>query len=124
MKIPLAVFLLIALGLFFGSIFFFAERTPLRWLALFGCTVFFLAKNGQTFTSRRDRIANVFSTFSQVGLLTVLGGLIFKGLLIIRQQFVYVAGKPAHGIGAIVQGIFLIILALVLAFYALKHMKW
>jgi hypothetical protein len=123
-RVPAPVFVLLVLALFFGSqFFFFVERTPLRWLALFGCAVFFVAKIGQVFTSGKEKIPDVFSIFSRVGWLTIMGALILKALLIIKQQFVYVAGKPVQEIGAIVQGIFLIIFALVLSFYGLKHIK-
>jgi hypothetical protein len=66
-KIQPAVFVLLVLGLFFGSIFFFGDKTPLKWLAVFGCTVFFVAKIGQAFTSRKEKIGDVFSIFSKVG---------------------------------------------------------
>jgi hypothetical protein len=123
-KVPPAVFVLLVLALFFGSqFFFFVERTPLSWLALFGFIVFFVAKIGQAFTSRKEGIGDVFSIFSKVGWLTIMGALILKASVIIKQQFVHVAGEPVQGTGAIVQGIFLIIFALVLSFYGLKHMK-
>jgi|MudIll2142460700_1097286.scaffolds.fasta_scaffold21895_2 hypothetical protein len=123
-KVPPAVFVLLALALFFGSqFFFFVERTPLTWLALFGCTLFFVAKIGQAFTSGKERINDVFSIFSKVGWLTFMGTLILKAIVIIKQQFVEVAGQPVQGTGAIVQGIFLIIFGLVLSFYGLKHIK-
>jgi len=72
------------------------RRTPLTWLALFGCTLFFVAKIGQAFTSGKERINDVFSIFSKVGWLTFMGTLILKAIVIIKQQFVEVAGQPCR----------------------------
>ncbi len=122
-KIPPDIFVLVPAGIFFCWIFVFGERTPLRWLALFGSAVFFAAKIGQVFTSGKQKTGNVLSICSRVGFLTVTGGLILKAFEIIKQQYVAVAGIPVKGTGAIIQGIFLIIFVMALSFYALKRLK-
>lgn len=122
-KIPPGVFVLLALGIFFGSILLLVEKMPLKWLSLFGLIVFFGAKIGQAFKPEKKKIGEILYICSKVGILTVIGGIILKAFVIIKQQYVGVAGIPVEGADAIVQGIFLIIFALVLSFYALKYIK-
>jgi hypothetical protein len=119
-KIPVAAFVLLLIGLLGCSFFLYADKTSLRWLALLGWSIFIIAKIGQAFGSSNEKKCDFFSIFSKVGVLIITGAIFLKGILIVKQQYVFVAGYHVYGTNAIVQGVFLMIFGAVLFIYAAK----
>ena len=121
--IPLAAFVLLLFGLLGCIFFFYTDKTPLKWLALTGWSLFIVARIGQAIGSGKEKIFDFFTIFSKTGVLLIAGVIILKGIFIMRQQDVYVMGARVQGTNAIVQGLFLVILGAVLYWYVAKRIN-
>jgi 4-hydroxybenzoate polyprenyltransferase len=120
-----ATFTILFLLIIFLSLSLFTlryEQTPIKWIAIAGFVIWVISEIGKYLSSGKESTVNYFRMISKAGMSIAAAGVALKGLIIIKQREVYVASGQVTGNDAVIQGIFLLFLAVVITIFVVKYM--